>query len=170
MATDRKILAQTFLAFNQLGKNVVFKSKRNLAKKRRRKMGSGRFVTSRIDSTGKLSSSVKFVSSGVNSYFEMLEYGLYVDEGRKPGKYAPVKSIQKWVKEKPVAPRDARGRFMKRTPATMKSLAFLLNRAIFKYGIEPTRFFSDPLEEETQLLLKKLPETVEADINVFFNR
>jgi hypothetical protein len=170
MASQNTIFAKTFLAFNQLGKNVVFKSKKNLAKKRRRKMGSGRFVTSKIDNTGRLSSSIKFKSSGEDSYFEMNEYGLYVDEGRKPGKYAPVKPIQSWVKSKPVLPRDERGRFMKRTPSAMKSLAFLINRGIFKYGIEPTNFFSDPLKEEEKLLFKKLPDMIEADLQVFFNR
>jgi len=164
------IYAKTFLAYNQMGKNVIFKSRKNLAKKRRRKMGSGRFVTSKIDNTGRLSGSMKFVSQQGKGYFEMLEYGLYVDEGRKPGKYAPVNAIRQWIKSKPVAPRDKRGRFMKRTPATMKSLAFLLNRAIFEYGIEPTHFFSDPLDEEIDKLVKKLPASVEADIEQYFTK
>ena len=99
-------MGKTFLAYNQFGKNVVAKSKQNLARKKTRITKSGRRLTSRIDSSGDLSKSIRFGTQTGIAFFEMLQYGLYVDEGRKPGKYAPVDAIRKWVMNKPIAPND----------------------------------------------------------------
>ena len=163
-------MGKTFLAYNQFGKNVVAKSKQNLARKKTRITKSGRRLTSRIDSSGDLSKSIRFGTQTGIAFFEMLQYGLYVDEGRKPGKYAPVDAIRKWVMNKPIAPRDERGRFKKRTPANMRSLAFLLNRAFYKHGIDPTYFFTEPFEQELKLLIRKLPDAIVEDIETYFTQ
>ncbi len=165
----KNILPKTFLAIHFAGKRIVFDSKKNLATKRRRKMGSGRFVTSKIDNTGRLSKSIKFRARKDGADIEMEYYGLFVDSGRKPGKYAPPPAIDEWIKSKPVNPRDKKGRFMQKTPANMKRLSFLLNRAIFKYGIEPTYFFTKPLEREIDKLQKKLPDLTTEDLNTYFS-
>ncbi len=163
-------MAKTFLAYNQFAKNVIRKSKKRLSVKRTRKTASGRRVTAKIDNTGELSRSLKYEIRKGTLTFEMAEHGLYVDLGRKPGKYAPVDVIRKWVKQKPVLPRDKKGRFMKRTPANMKSLAFLLNRSIYKHGIEPTYFFTESFESELDLLERKLPDLIVEDIDTYFTR
>ncbi len=166
----RKDFAKSFVAFNQMGKNVVKQSRKNLSQKRTRKTSSGRRLTSKIDNTGTLSKSMKYSMYKGSLTFEMAEHGLYVDLGRKAGKYAPVDKIEKWVKQKPVNPRDKNGRFIRKTPATMKSLAFLLNRAIYRYGITPTYFFTKPFDAEFKKLEKKLPKAIEEDIDIYFSR
>ncbi len=162
--------AKTFLALNQMGKNVVREARKNLAEKTTKQTQSGRRLTSRIDNTGNLSRSIKASAEKDKLIIQMVEYGLYIDEGRKAGKYAPVTNIKQWIKTKKIKPRDKNGRFMEKSVTNMNNLAFLLNRAIFKFGIKPTHFFTDPLEAEFKKLDKKIPQAIEEDINTFFNR
>ena len=157
------------IALGRMGRETVRKSKRNLAVRKRRKTASGRFVTSQIDSSGKLSASIKHKVSRGKLSFEMLYYGLYVDEGRKPGKYAPVDVIRGWVKNKPVKLRDKLGRFIKISEKNINSVAFLINRGIHDNGILPTRFFSKPLEAEYRAMQKRLDEDFEKEIDTYFN-
>ena len=163
--------AETYLALRQMGINIVNKAKKNLKEKRRHRAASGRTYTSKIDNSGKLSRSLKssIIKRGTLE-IQMDDYGQYVDKGRKPGKYAPVRAIQEWVKSKPINPRDAKGRFMKRTPAAMKSLAFLLNHSIYEHGITETNFFSNPLDEEMDKFEKKLDITLNKDFDEYLNK
>jgi len=171
MALSANVLyAKTFLALNQMGKNVVRQSRKNLAEKTTKTTQSGRRLTSKIDNTGELSRSIKASAEKTNLIFQMAEYGLYVDSGRKPGKYAPVTAIRNWIKTKKIKPRDERGRFMEMTPRNMNSLAFLLNRAIFRHGIKATNFFTDPFDAEFKKLDKKIPDAMITDIETYFNR
>ena len=138
--------AKTFLALNQMGKNVVRDARKNLAEKTTKTTQSGRRLTSKIDNTGNLSRSIKASAEKDKLIIQMAEYGLYIDTGRKAGKYAPVTNIKQWIKTKKIKPRDANGRFMKMSPKNMNNLAFLLNRAIFKYGISLLTFLQSPLK------------------------
>lgn len=55
-------------------------------------------------------------------------------------------SFASWIRTKGIKPRDAMGKFVKVTPSSLSSLNFLLRRAVGRYGIEPTRFFSEAIE------------------------
>ncbi len=156
------------IALGRMGREVVRKSKRNLLVKKLRRTASGKRVTSKIDNTGELVRSLKYKVSRGTLKFEMAEYGEWVDEGRKPGKYAPPQVIEKWVKRKPVRLRDKQGRFMKQTPKAMKSLAFLINRGIHDYGIRPTKFFSKPFNFEFNKMGKRVPEAIDRNIKTIF--
>ena len=156
------------IALGRMGREVVRKSKRNLSTKKRRKVASGKFVTSKIDNSGELSRSIEYKTSRGNLTFEMAEYGKYVDEGREPGSYAPPQVIEKWIKKKPIRLRDKGGRFMKQTPQAMKALAFLINRGIHDNGILPTRFFSKPFEAELRAMGKRVPEAINKELDKYF--
>lgn len=52
------------------------------------------------------------------------DYLTYVDQGRKPGKYAPIQAIKDWVKLKGID----------------EKYAFAINHNIFKFGIKPLNF------------------------------
>ena len=57
----------------------------------------------------------------------MADYWQVVDEGRKPGSYAPPRAIQEWLSKPGVAlPMEA---------------SFAINRNIFKFGIVPNGFY-----------------------------
>lgn len=159
------------IALGRMGRETIRKAQRNLSSRKSRKVASGRTITSKIDNSGKLSASLKYEQRAGKLTFQMAEYGLYVDEGRKPGKYVPPKVIEEWIKSKPIRLRDLKtGRFMQQTPQAMKSLAFLINRGIHDNGILPTKFFSKPLEQEIKRLDNTMPEALYKDIETSFNR
>ena len=162
--------AKTFVALNQMGKNVVRLSRKNLDEKTTKITGSGRRLTSKINNSGALSRSINAKANKNGLEINMAEYGLYVDEGRKKGKYAPPLAILKWVYTKKIKPRDKKGRFMQQSVENMNRLAFLLNQGIKLNGIKATNFFSDPFDAEIIKLQKKIPAAMEADIDTYFNR
>ena len=56
----------------------------------------------------------------------MLDYWQVVDEGRKPGTYAPVDALKDWIRNKTNLPEEA---------------SFGINRNIWKFGIVPNGFY-----------------------------
>ena len=82
--------------------------------------------------TGKLSESFKskvsMTGDNIILTIEGLDYGKYVDSGRRPGKRPPIQAIFNWVKTKGIASADKKAR----------SIAFAIATAIAREGI-PTR-------------------------------
>lgn len=72
----------------------------------------------------------------------MLEYWRYVNDGRQPGQYVPLKPLMDWMKIKGMN-RDTKGRFKK---FNMKSTAFAISTSIKKFGIQPTNFYDDSFD------------------------
>ena len=109
-------------------------------------------ITKQIDDTGRLRKSLAFeivqTDDGALAVdFLMEDYGLFVDQGRRKGKGAPVPVIRTWVKTKPLRLRNLEtGAMIKRTPQNIKSAAYLVNRKIKHFGIEPTYFFTEPFD------------------------
>jgi len=98
--------------------------------------------------------------------FEMEDYGAFQDKGvsGKEKKYntefgfkskmPPLEPILKWVNARILRLRDKEtGRFKK---GGQKSLAFLIQRSIYKKGIKPTLFFTKPFEAS----FKRLPDNL----------
>jgi len=67
-----------------------------------------------------------------------LNYWAFVDGGRKPGKFAPVSAIKKWIKDKGIVPEGN---------TTIDQLAFLINRKIAEKGIRGTDIFTKNIEK-----------------------
>ena len=159
---------------NSFGKQVVNRSKGNL-----QKAGKG----------GKLEESISFkvIQEGENYtvQFYMSYYGQFVDKGvsgtqkkrtfknykskviKSPYSYRnakghsqpPSKALDGWAVKKGIAPRDAKGRFMKR-----KTLRFLLARSIGRNGIQGISFFQKPLGLGLKQFGKDLLGSVKEDI------
>tara|TARA_R110000765_G_scaffold5266_1_gene16488 strand:- start:5201 stop:5740 length:540 start_codon:yes stop_codon:yes gene_type:complete len=118
--------------------------------------------------------------------FLMEDYGAFVDEGvqgsnpsgiyknnpdktgvqRAPlskfkytTKMPPAKVFDKWSIKKGIAPRNAKGQFLKR-----KSINFAIARSIFFQGIYPTYFFSKPFNSNLEMLDKSILEAFALDI------
>jgi hypothetical protein len=72
----------------------------------------------------------------------MLDYWRYVNDGRQPGKYVPLKPLMAWMKAKGMN-RDTKGRFKK---FSIKSVAFAISKSIQKFGIKPTNFYDDSFD------------------------
>jgi hypothetical protein len=159
---------------NSFGKQVVNRSKGNL-----QKAGKG----------GKLEESISFkvIQEGENYtvQFYMSSYGQFVDKGvsgtqkertfknykskviKSPYSYKnskghsqpPSSALDGWAVKKGIAPRDAKGRFMKR-----KTLTFLIARSIGRNGIQGISFFQKPLMLGLREFGKELLGNVKEDI------
>lgn len=101
----------------------------------------------RAVATGNLQSSIEYkIKSTTQVDFSMLEYGIYVEKGRKKGKGIPPTELSLWIKNKKLKPRDSQGRFIKVTPSRLKAMAFTINRSIKAFGIEPNPFMEPSIE------------------------
>lgn len=72
----------------------------------------------------------------------MLDYWRYVNDGRQPGQYVPLKPLMAWMRTKGMN-RDPKGRFKK---FNIKSAAFAISTSIKKFGIQPTNFYDDSFD------------------------
>lgn len=158
---------------DKFGSRIVDLARINLGATYTAKRSNGKTYRKRIDNSGALRKSLKhevktrgedgrFISGRLE--FSMLDYGKYVDAGRKKGKGIPIDPLVKWIKSKPIRLRDLEtGSFVKATDAKIKSLAFLISRNAKKNGIEPTRFISEPLEDEFEKFNQQMTEALGID-------
>lgn len=129
-------------ALEEFRDKVIEESKQNL-----RKAGKG---GGNLENSIK-GSEVKVTDRSLQFEIEMVEYGTFQDKGvsgvkkkyNTPYSYKqkmpPPSKLDKWTVRKGIAPRDEKGRFIKR-----KSLDFLIARSIFYNGIKPSLFFTKP--------------------------
>lgn len=150
---------------------VVRLAKIEIGAKRKARRSNGKIYYKRIDNTGTLRKSLRGEVKAMPNSFEadilMEEYGEWVDKGRKRGKGVPPQDLRKWVKQKPIKPRDAAGSFVKVTDARINSIAYLINRKIKKKGIEPTNFLTDPFDRKFKDLPQEIIEAYGLDVEDF---
>lgn len=111
------------------GDKIVEAMKNNLAKPNK-------------SNTGALSDSITLDitenGSTVRMTISMLDYGKFVNDGRKAGTFPNVQAIREWVKSKGIR--------MKKKPKGLsldkeiKTLSYLIGRKIKKDGIKPKKF------------------------------
>lgn len=135
------------------GDFVIKRSKENLKK-------GGKYGDR--NKSGQLAKSLEYKINKGKVTFLSDDYGTFLDQGVKgaestysessqsPFKYTdkkpPAKAFDKWSVKSGIAPRDSKGRFIKR-----KSLGFALANSIYKKGIRATGFFSEAQEEALPL-------------------
>jgi len=163
--------------FNKLGSNVVKQSKANLKKK---KKGGGE-----LDKSIRYNLKGNGIEFTLADYWEYVDAGVKGKGGtRKYEKGVKLKSPKPWKlkkvtnnkfkyrKDKPpfmafngwsirkgIAPRDAKGRFIKR-----KSLLFAISNIVFHTGIETTHFFTNALDNEILRLGDEVGEAFALDL------
>jgi hypothetical protein len=113
------------------------------------------------NASGQLESSIRFdiEEGGIITFnLRMLDYYQYVDKGRRPGKFPPLKPIMSWIGYKGLNPSKVyakaplKGGLKPKALsdiATIKSLAFLIGRKIAREGTRATNFYSDVINENT---------------------
>ena len=160
----------TIQAMQKLGANVVKEGKSIL--KRKKKTTSSNTLYNDFDYLVTASDSavtLEFEFGGAEDYWAFVDEGVkgaggFKGSGKMRGQGSPFKfstkmpprnAIDRWIVRKPLkAARDKSGKFIPR-----KSLAFLIQRAIYQRGLERTQFFSKPF---TQQLNKESDEIVKA--------
>ena len=163
--------------FNKLGSNVVKQSKANLKKK---KKGGGELDKSiRYNLRGNgieftLADYWEYVDAGVKGKGGTRKYEKGVKlKSPKPWKLKkvtnskfkyrdskpPFMAFNGWSIRKGIAPRDAKGRFIKR-----KSLLYAISNIVYHTGIETTHFFTDALDNEILRLGDEVGEAFALDL------
>lgn len=98
-----------------------------------------------------LSYQITYEESDIDIEFSMVDYGQFVDKGRKPGKQPPISSISKWLAIKGIP----------------QKFAFPIARKIGLKGIEPTPFFDSTISDKTRELISSLEIAYSKDIEVW---
>ena len=140
-------------ALEKYAKFVVKKSRENLEK-------GGKYGSH--NKSGALSKSIEYTIKDDKVSFLSEKYGEFLDQGVKgskstypessasPFKYTnkrpPSSVFDKWSVKSGIAPRDSKGKFIKR-----KSLNFIIANSIFRKGIRASMFFTKPFEEALPL-------------------
>ena len=139
----------TEIAFKKFGKNVIHRARFYL---KRRKINTKLSTLSKS-----LGFNVKVYPSGaLEMDFTAVDYFENVEEGRRPGSMPPSSAIAKWIKDKPIKLRGAKGKFIQKTAANVNSAAFGIAMHIKTYGIQPTWFFRDAFKMHRKRLAPEL--------------
>lgn len=89
------------------------------------KVARGRLINS-------LNYKLRGALTGIAIEFEAEDYIQYVNDGRKPGKFAPVNAIKDWCKAKGIDPK----------------FSYPINLKIKRVGIAPTKFIDEVLNDK----------------------
>ena len=94
------------------------------------------------------------------------EYWKYVESGRAPGKFPPVKALLDWISVKPVIPRpDDHGRI-----PTPNQLSFLIGRKIKEEGIKPFPALETTKEELDKIYHERLSAALGHDMTIYIRK
>jgi hypothetical protein len=94
----------------------------------------------------------------------MLDYWQFVNDGRKPGKYAPITPLIQWIKNKGLKGRNKKtGRFI-----TNESFAWGISTNIKKFGIQKTEFYDNAFVDFIEDYENGPLPALGADIGDFF--
>ncbi len=84
------------------------------------------------------------------------QHMIYVDQGRRPGKFPPPDAIKKWMKDKNIHSDSM----------TDDQLAFLIGRKIAKEGIKPTDVLKDTYDEIYDSIYTIIDKNIDININI----
>jgi len=159
----------TIQAMQKLGSKVV-KEGRSILKKKKKTTSQNTLYNDYdyLVTASKNSVTLEFEFGGAEDYWAFVDEGVrgaggYKGKGKMRGQGSPFKFsnkmpprgvIDRWIVSKPLKAARKDGKFIKR-----KSLAFLIQRAIYQRGLTRTQFFSRPF---TQQLKKQTDAIVEA--------
>lgn len=119
--------------------------------------------------TGDLYNSIKvtFNPQSDEITVSMLDYWRYVNEGRKPGKYVPIKPLMAWIRAKGFNKNKKTGRFQK---FSIKGTAFAISKNIQKFGIQPTYFYDDAFAQFEESFNEEAVQALGIDVLNFFEK
>lgn len=114
---------------------------------------------------------VRVMPNSIKIEFFMEEYGIFQDKGVSgteqkydtpfayTTKMPPPKAFDKWTVRRGIAPRDAQGRFLSR-----KTINFLIARSVFRKGIKPSLFFTQPFQNAYKTLPEEITKAYALDV------
>lgn len=89
-------------------------------------------------------------------YFNLPDYYIFAENGRKPGKFPPPDAILKWIQVKRLIPRPGRDG---KIPST-NQLVYLISRKIALHGTEGKHLLQQTIDETYDNLVDRLVEAI----------
>ena len=171
-------LKNTIQAMQKLGGKVV-KDGRGILKKKKKSTSQNTLYNDYdyLVTASKNSVTLEFEFGGAEDYWAFVDEGVrgaggYKGKGKMRGQGSPFKFsnkmpprgvIDRWIVSKPLKAARKDGKFIKR-----KSLAFLIQRAIYQRGLTRTQFFSKPftqqLKKQTDAIVKAFGEDLDKQL------
>ena len=122
-------------------------------------------MTSRVEASGRGGQSLeaKFGRNKdkINLYGEA--YLQYVDEGTE-GFTPNIGALKRWIGEKPVTLKDAKGNTLPTNDSNVNSLAYLIARKINRDGIAPANFIREVVERALPEIAQGIGQPLKADV------
>jgi len=144
-----------FVISPELYKAIGDELKKSLIQEMRRTkvIASGNLLNSIQFSINKTADGNAVVSIEAN------EYIIYVDKGRKPGKYAPTKALEAWVKAKRIATDKKK----------VTAIAFAINNKIKREGIKPKPILEKAYSSGLPMYDRIINEVMNKDLDKYLN-
>ena len=92
-------------------------------------------------------------------YFNLPDYWIFAEEGRRPGKFPPPNAILKWIQFKRLVPRAINGK----VPST-NQLVYLISRKIALEGMKGKHLLQQTIDETYSTLVDKLVEAITEEL------
>lgn len=110
-----------------------------------------------IKATGNLIDSIRYninesTSANISLQIIASDYFEYIEAGRKPGKFVPIKPLSEWMKAKGIP----------------EEYLYPINYNIYKYGIKPKPIITNAIAENKQQIIDKLRTEYSALIRNYF--
>lgn len=103
---------------------------------------------------------VQFTPKGAVINLNGNDYITYIDEGRKPGKYAKISPLKQWVKAKGIATDDAK----------VTAIAFAINNKIKREGIKARPILEKTFDQNLPLYDKIIDEVLNKDLDKYLQQ
>lgn len=141
MATTNDLLnhSKTKELLHKYGQQTVQEMKNRLK-------GFGKIATGNLSKS--ISYKVREDKKQINLVWLMLDYAQYVDRGRKPGRFPPVKAISDWCRIKGIP----------------QSAVYPISRKIAEKGIKPTNFLTTTLSRRAGKFQQDLAKAAASDV------
>ena len=113
--------------------------------------------------TGALRDSIRFnITPKGNIRFFYLQYGVYVESGRRAGaRQPPTKPILQWIEQRGITPDKG---------TSKRSLAYIIARSIGEKGIKPTPFMRAAIKQQKVGLSKQLAKEIAKTVVMDFKK
>lgn len=126
-------------------------------------------ITKNFVASGNLMKSVQPIANGLEFGVDYAWYGRAIIEGREPwgkfkgGKGIPVDTMNKWIQQRRLRPRN-NGKFIGNSDKNKRAMAFMMNRKIKHFGIEPFNFVKMPRQVTIDRFLPQIKDAIKQDI------
>ena len=172
---------KTIQAMQVLGANVVTEARSNLKKEKKETRANTLYKDMNyVVTSDNTNVELEWRFGGASDYWDFVNQGVkgsggFKGSGKMRGQGSPYSFkkkniakgvVLKWIANKPLKLRNAKGQFKEKTQANLKSAAFLIGRAIAQRGLSRTLFFDNAYNKEIVKSEDKITEAFAEDLEL----